>query len=559
MALDVPFVFEIRQTGADTNGGGFAFGASIAAPSAPSVSNIISGGSVAANTYYCVITYTDSWGDTVISGQTSTTTTGSSSTITVTSPSAQTGAKTWNCYFGTTSGGPYFPQGTVLTIGSNRVITTTPPTTGTQPSGVDYSQQDSPQINVSDGVANGTTTFTSATAGFSGAHVGNLIRVGSATWLHIVAVTNSTTVVLNGSVSTNTGLPVVVGGALATPGMAGGICLQTANSVFFLKYSATPYTYSASTNVSGGGINISTPLAFVGYDSTRTVYNSDANRPTLQPSANSATFFVFTGAQTCLTNIIFSNPGAHTSCGISNNNQGLNIYHNLKISGHASLCATSTESDIRFCDMSFPTVTSLGASSKVIGCDWHDGGGLQLAASGLVEDTNVYNITVGTYAIQCNGAGVILKNVNLYHFVPSGGPVYAIQINTSCIAVNVVIEDVNPGTSGGYAFTAAGTPVFTPVGINCFVYNIKTAVADPVTVPPNQLYGITTLTASAFTNPGSGNFAPNNTAGGGSVIQGEALPTTFPAGTTTNALDAGAVQHSASTGSINRARVFTGM
>src|SRR6516164_7534438 len=76
-ALDVPFVFEVRQTGADTNAGGFAVGALIAAPSAPSVSNIGSGGSVAANTYYFVVTYTDAVGETVISGQTSTTTTGS--------------------------------------------------------------------------------------------------------------------------------------------------------------------------------------------------------------------------------------------------------------------------------------------------------------------------------------------------------------------------------------------------------------------------------------------------------------------------------------------------
>src|SRR5918993_643506 len=41
--------------------------------------------------------------------------------------------------------------------------------------GTDYSQQDAPQVAVTDAVANGTTTITSDAAAFATTHVGNII------------------------------------------------------------------------------------------------------------------------------------------------------------------------------------------------------------------------------------------------------------------------------------------------------------------------------------------------------------------------------------------------
>ncbi len=543
-ALDVACVFEVRQTGADTNGGGFTYASFMSPPAAPSVSNAGTGGTVAANTYYCVITYTDAWGNTVISGQTSTTTSGTTSTITVTSPAAVTGAKTWNCYFGTTTGGPYFPQGTALTIGSNRVVTSTPPTSGTQPNGVDYSVQDSPQINVADGVANGTTTFTSATAAFTGAHVGNLIRVGTSTWRRIVGVTNGTTVVLDSTVGTNTGLPVVVGGAFATYGMVGAAAAKD-NSICFIKYSATFYTVSASTNVSGGGTSGFAPLVFVGYDTNRNIFNRDANRPKLKPSANTMAFFTDNGigSTQVYSNLAISNPDTKTSCKFIDSS-GVTTVTNCQVIGLNEFRHTAAGAiAIRFCNVSVTTTITTGANALIMYTDWHDGGGITPGANSTLSHCNIYNTAIsGGQIIGINGADCVLDNLSIYN-VTSSTACSAIGIFANCLIQNCVVENINPSSGSGYVFDCSGSlPQYASID-NCYYYNIKTSLFNPTNVTPAMIYNATLLTASPFTAPGSGNFAPNTTAGGGVVIQSAGLPVTFPAGTTNNYLDAGAVQH----------------
>jgi hypothetical protein len=102
-------------------------------PAAPTVSQVGTGGTVAAGTYYFVITYTNSYGETIGSAQSTVTTTGATSTITVTSPAVLTGATGWKAYGGTNNGGPYFAQGGTNSIGSNLVLTTTPTGSGANP------------------------------------------------------------------------------------------------------------------------------------------------------------------------------------------------------------------------------------------------------------------------------------------------------------------------------------------------------------------------------------------------------------------------------------------
>jgi hypothetical protein len=105
----------------------------LTAPAAPTVSQITTGGTVAAGTYYFVVTYTNSYGETIGSAQSTVTTTGTTSTITVTSPAVLTGATGWKAYGGTTNGGPYFAQGGTNSIGSNLVLTATPTGSGANP------------------------------------------------------------------------------------------------------------------------------------------------------------------------------------------------------------------------------------------------------------------------------------------------------------------------------------------------------------------------------------------------------------------------------------------
>lgn len=546
-ALDTACRFEVRQTGLDSNGGGFVMTAWIAAPSAPTVTPSGSGGTVAAGTYYVVVVYTDAVGDTVISGQTSVVTSGATASFTTTSPSASTGAKTWSHYVGTVSGGPYFPQGTGLTIGSNRVVTTTPPTTGTQPAGVDYSVQDSPQINVADGVANGTTTFTSATAAFTGSHVGNVIRVGATAWRRIVGVTNATTVVLDATVATNSSLPVVVGGAFLTPGNVGA-ALPAAGSSAAILYSATLYTMSASTNVAGGSIAINTgTFTLYGYNTTRTPWNRDALRPTIKPSANSTTMIHLGSTDNAVNNIALTNPDSKTTCTAFDMENS--IMSNCKVNAYSAFQNDGQFCNYVFLDISCTTSVNNGSYSHMTYCDIHDGAGVLLGISGYIGFCNVYNVSATLYGIKAGSSSGFITNCNVYHQTnDSGAEVSGLHAGAGGIVVaNCVVEDVNPATQTGYAFRGSGNAnqAFGVQFTNCFSFNIKSATADPTNTTPTNLYGCTALTASPFTTPGSGNFALNNTTGGGALVRAASLPTTFPAGLTANAQDAGATQHAA--------------
>lgn len=546
MALDVACYFQVQDNGADTNGGGFVRGGTTAAPTIPTVTASGSGGTVAAGTYYVVVTYTDATGDSVISPERSVTTSGATASFTITAPAAVTYATFWNAYVGTTSGGPYFPQGTALVIGANRVVTTTPPTSGTQPAGVDYTQSTTPTINVADGVANGTTTFTSATANFNGTHVGSVIRVGAALWRRIVGLTNATTIVLDATVSSASSLPVVVGGAFLTPGIVGAT-LPNGQSCVFLKYSATLYTMSASTNVAGGSISTAQPLSLVGYETTRTPWNTDANRPNIKPSANSVTCWGSTGQQGIISNVIFSNPDTKTSCTVMGNANHWTV-RNVKISGFNLVAAGSSNSqDCIFsrCDISVATTWQLGAFSTAIFCDVHDSAGITASEETTIVHCNVYNVTAGSFGINLNGNSSIVANCNVYNVATATGTFNAgISIHQNGLVVNCIVENVNPGSLTGYAFSSQASVSYGwAMGfINCFAYNIKTAVIDPARLVDANMYGITTLSGSPFVAPGSGNFATNNTAGAGALVRAASIPSLYPAGTSTSYLDAGALQ-----------------
>jgi hypothetical protein len=81
--------------------------------------------------------------------------------------------------------------------------------------GTDYSQQDSPQLALTDIACSGTTTVTSATGGFTSAMIGNGFRISSA-WYFITGQTDTNTVTVDRTPGTISGVSGRVGGGLAT-------------------------------------------------------------------------------------------------------------------------------------------------------------------------------------------------------------------------------------------------------------------------------------------------------------------------------------------------------
>lgn len=105
--------------------------APLAAPSAPAPTTATTGGTVAAGTYKAAVTYTNANGETVASAQGTVTTTGATSTITVPSPSAETGATGWNAYLSQVGGTSLTKQNaTPLAIGTGLTLTAPPTSTG---------------------------------------------------------------------------------------------------------------------------------------------------------------------------------------------------------------------------------------------------------------------------------------------------------------------------------------------------------------------------------------------------------------------------------------------
>ena len=88
-------------------------------------------------------------------------------------------------------------------------------------SGVDYSQQNSAQLSLTDVVTNGTTTVTSATGGFTSAMKGNGINIAGMVY-QITAVGSSISITIDRTATAATGQTGKVGGACGSPGYVSG-------------------------------------------------------------------------------------------------------------------------------------------------------------------------------------------------------------------------------------------------------------------------------------------------------------------------------------------------
>ena len=523
-------VWEARTTGSDTAcSGGFRGGAFIAPPSAPTVNGSGSGGTVAANTYYVVATYTDGLGETVISGQTSVTTTGSTSSITVTSPGASTGALTWSCYVGTVSGGPYFPQGTGLVIGTNRTITSTPPTSGTQPRGVDYSVQDAAQISVADAVANGTTTVTSATAGFSGAVVGNVARINNASY-DIVAVTNATTIVVDRGVTTGSSLALIIGGGFATPGQAGAYMAN--NHTLYIK--SGTYTFGGgSANTSGNALGLGIASIY-GYSTNRRPGNSDT-KPTLDAGAASITLIGIGGGSANIETVSFTNSGSRASVTGINDAATQAIRRNLSFD-HIATPYTSGQlnhwSDV-YCNACGSAFVGNGnhhlrwvANAPVAAVFGVSGAGYYvrecIAIGGAPTDAH-FGVSTGYYD-SCISYGATGTNGNGFFFNTDRGTA------VNCISYGNAQKGFRTLTSQGMC-----SMVSCASGGNGTDYDTQFLSYQKV----NCL----TLSANPFTNASGNDYSLNSSAGGGALCRGAGIPGTWPGLSTTGYRDIGAAQH----------------
>ncbi len=432
-------------------------------------------------------------------------------------------------------------------------------------SGTDWSQQDAAQYSVTDGVTNGTTTITSATANFGTDVVGNLIYVQGGTgsvaaaWYEIISRTNSTTIVVDRStgLTAGTGVTLKIGGALASPGQAGGI--KIAGNDIHIK-SGTYTIGTGAVNTSGNKVSDTTggsstnPSRWIGYQTTR---GDLGTKPILQAGGSTANIDIFAASATDITidNIEVD--------GVSKTNvRGFNITTNvfrilrcrarncttigfdlLSTNGFAAFCeatgCATTVAGFRVsgCNLfacvahanSIPGFSCAGGRAKFVACIAY--GNTGASSDGFADGSNLADF------VNCTAYSNGRHGFNL-----GSGRGHTLY---NCLAA---------GNAGyGYSTSAAAPDI---VLVNCAGYNNTSGNYNASQV--TNINSFQALTGDPFTNAAGGDFSLNNTAGAGAACRAAGMPGLFPAGLTTGYLDIGAAQHEDSGSGGTRAYASVG-
>ena len=392
-------------------------------------------------------------------------------------------------------------------------------------SGTDWSQQDSPQYSVTDAVANGTSTVTSATAAFGTDVVGNIAYINGG-WYQITSRTNSTTIVVDRTISTASGLTLKIGGALLTIATAEG--QMVAGNSCWVK--SGTYTISSSINFDAGNtLPNGTPSYMIGYDATRGDTPTGTGRPLISSTTGALNPMVRVnvGPRYFMNFRLDGNDNAVTGiqCGDSNYIRGANVI-NCKV----ERCTTRGING-----------NSAGWWGAIIGCEVTD---LTAGATAGIE----YGACVACYVHDSPGTG-FLNPISVVGCVADGmggdgAKVGALnqpaQVLNCVFAYNTgdgldatdtykalcqIANNVFVG-NGGYGMRTDQTQqVATPwiIDYNAF-YNNTSGARLGFLAGPNDI----TLSADPFTDGANGDFSLNATAGGGAALAGVGFPATFP-------------------------------
>lgn len=433
-------------------------------------------------------------------------------------------------------------------------------------SGSDWSQQNSAQYSVTDGVTAGTTTITSATASFGTDVVGNIMYVqggtGSITagWYEITARTNATTITVDRStgLTSGTGVTLHIGGAISDTALVAGAA--SAGNTVYVK-SGTYSMTSTSANVAGGRWNFTVagdgsspyrPLRVIGYGSVR---GDNGTKPLIQASGiSSLNMVAFSGANSVIENIDIDGATLSGTTGLLLNASNCTVLRckiercttiglNMASSGGRAILSSFTgnsgvsvsfnaaDTGALYCEAYANTASAFQANSS--------------SAQSFMVGCLAYSNTGGsTHGFSSAGAAAQWTCINCTAYANGGtgfrtdvaGASPAQLIN--CLAVS--------NTGPGY-----GNTTNAPVHLyNCAGYNNASDTIGATST--NE--GFITLSADPFTAAGSNDFSLNNTSGGGAALKALGFPSLYPRGTTASYPDVGAAQaQTTGTSAVTRA------
>lgn len=374
--------------------------------------------------------------------------------------------------------------------------------------GTDYSQQNSPQLSVSDGAASGTTNLQSTTGGFTSAMVDNVLKItgGSLTAGHyqIVAFVDTNNVTLDRTPGTGSGSTVNVGGSLATPGYASGVMVAS-NSIWV---QSGTYTVTSTTGgVSNGVVQLVAGAAdnqlghICGYNTT---HGDEGTAPLIIAGAALGTCSLVNQANFNVVRNLHLDGNSRSAVEGINNNTTCNPSR-LKFTNFGDFACRAT-------NLSFSQFEDCGASL----CHIVDGG---QALSNYYLRCSPVRVTTGTI-VGCvidsgtgvgittsgNGTSSIIKTI-AYDCASHGFDMDGMRqtVAIGCLAYG----------NGGYGFysnSPRGSALIDCAGGSNTSGNYTAANFG-------RVRNFSALTADPFIDAASSDFNINDTAGGGAVLR----------------------------------------
>lgn len=432
--------------------------------------------------------------------------------------------------------------------------TTASPTGGTWT--VDYSMSAAAAIAYTDMSAS-TTTYTSAANPVGKNIIGNYINITGGTNYTLqrveVVSTSGTTATVDKTLGASAGTGGIgnLGGAIASPGLAGSIVIG-GNDVFVKSGTYTITSSSANVtlgrvDITNAGIGGTNPNRWEGFG---TIPRDGGTAPVISAGAvGTITIITCTGNATMIENITadgnaqtatkgFVGVGSRqafikctakncTSLGFDSGANGPSYTRCIATVCGGTAGFNGTSASFYFACEAYANTTHGFSTSAAMLVDCIASANSGASSDGFLAAGSSVTLLAGCVAYNNGRHGFNL---------PSVGPTLAVN----CLAEN----------NAGYGYTGTvGVNVAVQL-LNCGAYNNTSGAINATQLPQQAIGFVTNTTGSFFTNPGSGDFSLNATANQGALARATGYPGLMPRGTTTGRIDIGAAQHAdpASTG-----------
>ncbi len=377
--------------------------------------------------------------------------------------------------------------------------------------------------------------ITSASHNFDADDHGNIIHITAGTgwtvgWYEIVSTSGNAATLDRacGTDGAKTNGTWYLGGAMSLNSTLDSefFAQLIAGNTVYIKYNASAIAMGETMSVSSHGTAL-LPINIVGYNTTRTLTNVDASRPTINIAANGWTGGNYWRYKNLIFTMTMTDGMTLGSYGNMENCKATNS------SGTADRTALNGSSGFIILNSEVASTNGiavkLGGGAKLIGSYVHD-------SKNCVNLLSTYGVVWGNIISGCTTAGITITATYDYQFIAyntlNGNAVTpaGTGIITTDSEVNFIFGNIIANWATGINWNA--DTKINYLDYNNFYNNTTAHRTNITTTGPNNLDD----TDPSFTNVGAGDFSV------GTSMKAKGLPGVFPGELSTGYLDLGAVQ-----------------